>query len=96
VQLVGVVLLWVLRVCFWVLMARAVLSWVPMLAPGFRPHGAVLVAFEAVYTVTDPPLKALRKVVRPLNLGGVSLDLAFMVLLVIIMVMQRIVAIIFL
>jgi YggT family protein len=41
----------------------------------------VLVLAEAVYTVTDPPLKALRRVIPPLSLGSVRLDLAFLVLM---------------
>ena len=35
---------------------------------------------EAVYSATDPPLKALRRAVPPLRLGQVQLDLAFMIL----------------
>jgi YggT family protein len=40
----------------------------------------MLVIAEAVYTLTDPPLNALRKVIPPLRLGAVSLDLGFLVL----------------
>ena len=38
-------------------------------ARDWRPRGVVLVIAEAVYTVTDPPLQALRKVIPPLTLG---------------------------
>ncbi len=41
----------------------------------------MLVVLEALYSLTDPPLRALRKVIPPLRLGGVALDLSFMVLL---------------
>ena len=47
-----------------------------------RSGDVVLVGAEAVYTVTDPPLKALRKVIPPLRLGGIALDLAFIVLFI--------------
>ncbi|GAB3232328.1 YggT family protein [Kineococcus gypseus] len=65
---------------FLCLIARLVLDWVQVFAREWRPRGAVLVAAEGVYTVTDPPLKVLRRVLPPLRLGAVQLDLAFLVL----------------
>ncbi|WP_432485159.1 YggT family protein [Kineococcus esterisolvens] len=65
---------------FLCLIARLVLDWVQALSREWRPRGAVLVGAEAVYTVTDPPLKVLRRVLPPLRLGAVQLDLAFLVL----------------
>lgn len=62
------------------LLARAVLDWVQFFARDWRPKGAALVAAEVVYSVTDPPLKALRRVIPPVRLGSVSLDVAYMVL----------------
>ena len=64
-----------------VLFSRVVLDLVRMLARDWRPTGVVLVLAEGVYMLTDPPLRALRKVIPPLTLGPVRLDLAFMVLL---------------
>jgi YggT family protein len=63
-----------------ILLARAVLDWVQVFARDWRPRGAALVVAEVVYTVTDPPLKALRRVIPPLRLGNVSFDIAYMVL----------------
>ena len=62
------------------LLARAVLDWVQFFARDWRPKGAALVVAEAVYTVTDPPLKLLRRLIPPLRLGNVSIDVAYMVL----------------
>ena len=62
------------------LLVRAVLDWVQVFARDWRPRGASLVVAEAVYTVSDPPLKALRRVIPPLRLGGISIDVAYMVL----------------
>lgn len=62
------------------LLGRAVLDWVQFFAREWRPKGASLVVAEAVYTVTDPPLKLLRRIIPPLRLGNVSLDVAYMVL----------------
>ena len=69
---------------FILLIGRLVIDWVQVLAREWRPRGPVLVLAEAVYTVTDPPLRALRRLIPPLSLGSVRLDLAFMVLLLIV------------
>lgn len=70
----------VVLVFFLFLLARLVLDWVQVFARDWRPTGPMLVVAEVTYSVTDPPLKALRRVIPPLTLGQVRLDLAFMVL----------------
>ncbi|ABS04656.1 YggT family protein [Kineococcus radiotolerans] len=70
----------VVLIFFICLIGRLVLDWVQALSREWRPRGAVLVGAEAVYTVTDPPLKLLRRILPPLRLGAVQLDLAFLVL----------------
>jgi YggT family protein len=72
----------VLLFIFVALIVRLVFDWVQMFAREWRPRGAALVAAHAVYSVTDPPLKVLRRVIPPLRLGGVSLDLGFLVLFI--------------
>jgi len=73
------------------LIARLVLDWTQVFARDYRPHGFMLVVFEVVYTVTDPPLKALRRVIPPLRLGQISLDLAFTALFFIVLVLISVV-----
>ena len=74
-------LVFVVYLFFAALICRLVLDWVQALARDWRPNGPVLVLAEAVYTVTDPPLKFLRRLIPPLSLGTVRLDLAFLVLM---------------
>jgi len=74
-------LLFVLNLFFIALICRLVLDWIQVLARDWRPRGPILVFAEGVYTVTEPPLKALRRVIPPLSLGGIRLDLAFLVLI---------------
>ncbi len=62
------------------LVARLVLDWVQVLVRDWRPRSFALVIAEVVYTVTDPPLSALRRVIKPIRLGAVQLDLSFIVL----------------
>jgi YggT family protein len=72
---------------FLVLIARLVFDYVQLFARGWRPRGVMLVLAEGVYTLTDPPLRALRRVIPPLRLGAVSLDLSFLVLIILIQVL---------
>ncbi|TQM58431.1 YggT family protein [Humibacillus xanthopallidus] len=66
---------------FIALIGRFIIDWVQVLARSWRPSGLVLVLAEAIYTVTDPPLRALRKVIPSPTIGGVRLDLSFLVLM---------------
>lgn len=61
------------------LFVRLALDWVQVFAREWRPRGFVLVIAEVVYTITDPPLRAVRRVVPPLSLGSIRLDLAFLI-----------------
>jgi len=73
-----------------VLVLRMVLDWVRYLARDWRPKGPVLVLAEGVYSLTDPPLRAIRRLIPPLRLGGFGLDLAFMVLFFAVLVLQSV------
>ncbi|WP_341729942.1 YggT family protein [Brooklawnia sp.] len=90
-QTVGWLLYMLLQIYIWVLLARMIISWIPMIAPRWRPRGILASLFEVVYTLTDPPIRAFRKLIPPLNLGGVSLDIAFMAVLIVIFVLQRVI-----
>ncbi|HEX7187079.1 MAG TPA: YggT family protein [Actinomycetes bacterium] len=87
-QILGVLLLFFLIF----LIARLVFDYIQMFARSWRPTGVVLVLAEIIYTVTDPPLRALRKVIPPLKIGSISLDLSFLVLIILVTVAQRLVA----
>jgi YggT family protein len=81
----------VLLVFLILLFARFVVDWVMVLARSWRPSGLVAAGLEVVYSTTDPPLKAVRKVIPPLNLGAIRLDLGFMVLLIAVFILKGIV-----
>ncbi|MFD2080264.1 YggT family protein [Actinopolymorpha cephalotaxi] len=94
-QIIGEILYSVLWIFLVLLFVRLVVDWVQFFARSWEPRGVLLVILEGVYTVTDPPLKALRKVIPPLRLGGFALDLSFLLLIVIIYVLQALVLAIF-
>jgi YggT family protein len=64
---------------FLVLMVRLVLEWVQAFARDWRPKGFMLLVAESAYTVTDPPIRLVRRVLPPLRIGRVALDLGFLV-----------------
>jgi YggT family protein len=72
-------LLWFFIAFMWV---RFVTEWVQVFARSWTPRGVLLVALELVYSVTDPPIKALRRVIPPLRIGNFALDLSMLIVFV--------------
>lgn len=70
------------------LLARFVMSAVLQFGRRWRPGRGAAAGLEVVWSVTDPPLRALRRVIPPLRIGTVSIDLASLVLLVILFVLM--------
>lgn len=76
---------WIALVLFiyWiVLIIRLVFDFVQIFARNWEPRGILLVIAEFIYTITDPPLKLLRRVIPPIRLGPVRFDLAFLILFI--------------
>jgi YggT family protein len=84
VTIVGQLIYLLLWLFFVLLIGRLVLDYIQMFARSWRPTGFLLVVAEIIYTITDPPLKALRRVIPPIRMGSVSLDLSFLVLVILI------------
>ena len=81
-QVVGMVIeivLWVFIAFLWI---RFVVDWVQVFARSWEPRGVLLVLLEIVYSVTDPPINALRRVVKPLRIGNFALDLSFILVMI--------------
>ena len=81
--IVAVIAIYLLYVFLGLLIARMVVDWTMYFARSWRPSGLVAAGLEVVYSATDPPLRALRRVLPPLRLGSVALDLAFIVVFVV-------------
>jgi YggT family protein len=80
-------LLWFFIALLWV---RFVVDWVQVFARSWAPRGALLVLLEVVYSITDPPIRALRRVIPPLRLGSVALDLSFLIVMISAYVLLRV------
>ncbi|GAA3033791.1 YggT family protein [Streptosporangium longisporum] len=92
VEIVSGVLVFVLSIYLVLLIGRMILETVQAFARQWRPTGIVLVLAELVYTVTDPPLKFLRRFIPPLRLGTVAFDLSFTLLFILVVVLIQLVS----
>ena len=81
IALIGAVLYVALLVYFFALWARFVLDLVQAFSESWRPRGVVLVLAEVAYTATDPPIKAVRRVLPPLRIGQFALDFGFTIVM---------------
>jgi YggT family protein len=87
VQYLREVLTYVLWIYLVILIGRMIFSWIQVFARDWRPSGILLVLAESIYTVTDPPLRFLRRFLPVLRIGMVALDLSFMVLFIVILIL---------
>lgn len=90
-SVVSQVLSAVLWLFFIALLIRLVADWIQVFARDWRPRGIVLVIANAIYGLTDPPLRFLRRYIKPLPLGQIQLDLSFLVLFLAITLVRGIV-----
>ena len=79
-------------VFYLLLLARLIAGAVVRFSRRWQPSRPAAITLEVVFSVSDPPLKGLRRVIPPLRLGNVSLDLAFLALLIIVMIARGILA----
>jgi YggT family protein len=63
-----------------IVMVRVLISWVAAFNRDWRPKGTIAAAAELTFMLTDPPIRALRKVIKPIRAGGMQLDLSVVVL----------------
>jgi YggT family protein len=81
---------WYVLFAFWLLLtARVVIEVVRAFAREWRPAGGVAVTLETIYTVTDPPVRLVRRIIPMVRIGGVGVDLSIMVLLLVVFVLMQ-------
>jgi YggT family protein len=76
----GSILSTILEFFLLTLLARLILDYVRMFARNWKPSGVALLLVEAIYTITDRPMRFVGRYIPPLRLGAVSLDMSFIVL----------------
>jgi YggT family protein len=83
-SVVATIAIYLLYIFLGLMLVRLIVDWTMVFARNWRPTGAVAAVLELAYSATDPPLRALRRVLPPLRLGSFALDLAFIVVIVVI------------
>jgi YggT family protein len=86
--LLVVVLQWALQIYFYFMVARLVADLVLSVNPNWRPRGLILVLVEVVFTLTDPPIKFIRRFVKPVRFGGIALDFGWTIVVFAIGILQ--------
>jgi YggT family protein len=76
----GSVLATLLEIFLFALLGRLILDYVRMFARNWKPSGISLYLVEAIYAITDQPMRFVGRYIPPLRLGAVSLDMSFIVL----------------
>jgi YggT family protein len=89
-RFIGSIFSLVVFLFFLALIGRLILDWVQVLSRDWRPRGVVLVVAEVVYSITDPPLRLLRKVIPGVTIGGMRIDFAFLALMIITSVLMNV------
>ena len=82
---------WALQIYFYALIGRLILDLLISLRPGFRPKSLLLPVSEIIFTVTDPPLKFLRRFIKPVRFGAISLDFAWTLLVLGVILLRNLV-----
>jgi YggT family protein len=86
------VLYLLLLIYFFVMWGRFVLDLVRTFNRSWRPRGAWLVVVEAVYSLTDPPVRFFRRLVPPIRIGQVALDLGWSLAMLVVIVAMTVVS----
>jgi YggT family protein len=68
------------------MIGRLVFDYVQMFARSWQPTGILLLLVETIYSLTDPPLNFFRRFIPPLRIGSVSLDMSFLVVIILIQI----------
>ena len=87
VSIVATVVYIALTIFFVLMWARFILDLARTFARNWRPRGIGLVLAEAVFSITDPPIKAVRRVVPPLRVGGAALDFAWSIVMLAVVIL---------
>lgn len=86
-----VVLYYVLALYLLLLIGRLIIDVLQSYSRSWTPTGGLVKVAEVIFTATDPPLRLLRRYIRPVRLGSVALDLSYTLLFLVIIVLLSVV-----
>ena len=76
----GSLIAFVLQLFIIALFARVILDYIRIFSPSWRPRGVILAIAEAVYAITDPIMRFVRRFIPPLRIGPVAIDISFLLI----------------
>jgi YggT family protein len=71
------------------LFGRLILDYIRIFAPQWRPRGLILAIAEAIYAITDPVMRFVRRFIPPLRVGPVAIDLSFILIFIVVQMLSR-------
>lgn len=74
-----------------VMWVRLIIDFIRSAKPEWRPQSALLVILSVMYAITDPPLKLVRRVIKPVRFGVVAIDFAWAIVLLAAIVLSNVV-----
>lgn len=86
--IVRLIMGWALDAYLLILFARAIVSWVYILAPGLRLRGVFYDIVDIIYGLTNPPLRFLDRYIPSFRIGRIALNMSFIVLYLLIVVVR--------
>lgn len=90
VHLVATIVYIALFLFFLLMWARFILDLTQSVSRSYRPRGALLVLAEVTYTVTDPPIRAIRRILPPVRLGSVALDFGWSIVMLVVVILMSV------
>jgi len=91
-SLIAFLLRLVLRLFVLSLFGRLILDYARVFAPQWRPKGILLAIAEAIYAITDPVVRFVRRFIPPLRLGPVAVDLSFILIFIVVQMLSNFLA----
>ncbi|WIM69045.1 YggT family protein [Corynebacterium breve] len=93
--MLGAILYAIVRIYALIVIVRILIEMVQSFSRQFAPPSWFMVIAEFFFVVTDPPIKALRRIIPPMRMGGVALDLSVLVLFFALSILGAIIRIVF-
>lgn len=85
------VLLILLQLFTYLLLARIVIEMIQSFSRSWRPGRVFSSIGEVIFVITDPPVKLLRRLIPPMPMGGLMMDMSVLVLFFILMIARFII-----
>ena len=86
-----IIVYYVLWLYLLLLIGRLIIDMLQNYSRSWSPSGLLARVAEVIFTATDPPLRFLRRYLRPVRLGSVALDLSYTLLFLVIIVLLSVV-----